>query len=66
MLSGISWLGGNLALLLMPELAGRLIWIVGLGGLGEILFTLWLVIKGVDVGRWQERMSADLTAGPES
>ena len=58
MLSGISWLGGNLALLLMPELAGGLIWIVGLGGLGEILFTLWLVLKGINVGRWEERMNA--------
>lgn len=58
MLSGISWLGGNLALLLNPDLAGRLIWIVGLGGLGEILFTLWLVVKGVDVRRWEERVNA--------
>lgn len=63
MLSGVSWLGGNLALLLIPELAGRLMWIVGLGGLGEILFTLWLVVKGVEVRRWEERMNAHSATG---
>lgn len=60
MLSGISWLAGNLAILLNPQLAGQLMWVVGLGGLGEILFTLWLVVKGVDGRRWEERMNAYL------
>ena len=66
MLSGISWLGGNLALILMPELAGRQIWIVGLAGLGEILFTLWLVVKGVDVRRWKECANTYPTTGPSA
>jgi hypothetical protein len=56
-LSGISWLAGNLAILLNPQLAGQLMWVVGLGAFGEILFTIWLVIKGVDGRLWEERMN---------
>lgn len=51
LLSGATWLGGNLALLLQPNLAGRLILIVGVAALGEILFALWLFLKGVDLAR---------------
>lgn len=60
MLSGTAWLGGNLAMLIEPGLAGRLMWVIGVGGLGEILFTLWLLVKGVDGGRWTERQHAML------
>jgi hypothetical protein len=53
MLSGAAWLLGNLALLAEPSLAKHFLLIVGVAALGEILFTLWLLLKGVDVARWE-------------
>lgn len=52
MLSGVTWLLGNLALLAEPRLSDRFLVIVGVAALGEILFTLWLLVKGVDPARW--------------
>ncbi|HEX8643392.1 MAG TPA: DUF4386 domain-containing protein [Allosphingosinicella sp.] len=52
-LSGATWLAGNLALLLEPALTERFLLIVGVAALGEILFTMWLLFKGVDAARWQ-------------
>ena len=53
MVSGVAWLFGNLAVLVEPRLAGQFLVIVGVAALGEILFTLWLLLKGVDQGRWE-------------
>ncbi|HEX8527322.1 DUF4386 domain-containing protein [Allosphingosinicella sp.] len=52
MLSGAAWLAGNLVILAEPALGGRFLVIVGVAALGEILFTLWLLFKGVDEARW--------------
>lgn len=52
MLSGAAWLVGNLALLFEPALAERFLAVVGVAALGEILFTLWLLWKGVDEAQW--------------
>jgi uncharacterized protein DUF4386 len=67
-LSGVTWLIGNMALLAEPRLAGQFLLIVGVAALGEILFTLWLLLKGVDVDRWQaaareQRTRETATAG---
>jgi hypothetical protein len=43
MLSGTSWLAGNLIVLLEPALTERFLLIVGVAALGEILFTMWLL-----------------------
>ena len=51
--SGAAWLAGNLAILIEPRLAQRFLVVVGVAALGEILFTLWLLLKGVDPDRWQ-------------
>lgn len=53
MVSGATWLAGNLAILVEPQLAGRFLLIVGVAALGEILFTLWLLLRGVDPDRWR-------------
>ncbi|MDQ4087506.1 MAG: DUF4386 domain-containing protein, partial [Pseudomonadota bacterium] len=62
-LSGAVWLLGNLALLAEPALAGRFLLIVGVAALGEILFTLWLLLKGVDTQRWRAA-AAEQSEGP--
>ena len=53
MLSGITWLVGNLVLLAEPSLAPQFLLVVGVAAVGEIVFTLWLLFKGVDEARWQ-------------
>jgi hypothetical protein len=53
MLSGAAWLVGNLAVLAEPSLGGQFLVIVGVAALGEILFTLWLLFKGVDEASWR-------------
>ena len=53
MVSGSTWLVGNLVLLADPALASKFLLVVGLAAVGEIIFTLWLLVKGVDEARWQ-------------
>jgi hypothetical protein len=53
MLSGVSWLIGNLVVLLEPALTERFLIMVGVAALGEILLTIWLLLRGVDVEKWQ-------------
>ena len=58
MLSGAAWLLGNLALLAEPRLAAQFLLIVGVAAIGEIVFTLWLLFRGVDAARWHEAARA--------
>lgn len=58
MLSGATWLVGNLALLAEPSLARQFLLVVGIAALGEILFALWLFFKGVDADRWHTASEA--------
>jgi hypothetical protein len=52
MVSGTTWLAGNLTLMAEPRLAGQFLLVVGLAAVGEIIFALWLLLKGVDESRW--------------
>lgn len=54
LLAGAGWLVGCLASFLAPSLriAGTLI---PVSGLGEALFTLWLLVMGVDGDKWTEQ-----------
>jgi Domain of unknown function (DUF4386) len=53
-LAGTGWLVGSLTTFLTPSLgiAGALI---PVSGLGEALFTLWLLVMGVSAARWREQ-----------
>lgn len=53
LLSGLSWLVRDAAVILMPALAPQLDIAVLLGITGEAALTLWLLIMGVNVARWQ-------------
>ena len=59
MIAGIGWLTGTMASLLMPSLgiAGVLI---PISGIGEGLFTLWLLVMGVNAAKWREQAGADV------
>ena len=53
-LSGLGWLT-----FLSPPLANHLFtYIAAIGILAEALLMLWLLVKGVNEQRWQERASA--------
>jgi hypothetical protein len=48
---------------LYPPLASALKWVVlPLGGLGEGVLMLWLIVKGVNVARWEEQAAPPVTA----
>jgi len=57
LLAGVGWLVGSFTSFLMPSLgiAGALI---PVSGLGEALFTLWLLVMGVDAQKWRAQANA--------
>jgi hypothetical protein len=58
--SGLAWLTFSSSnLLLSPEIAGSLSpYAMGLGILGEVILTLWLLVVGVNEQRWMEQAGA--------
>jgi hypothetical protein len=58
-LAGLGWLTLSLTTVLSPPLARSLaIYSMAAGGLGEGSLTLWLLVMGVNVQRWNEQASA--------
>ena len=58
-LAGLGWLTLSFASLLSPPFARNLFpYIMAPGFLGEASLTLWLLVVGVNVQRWQEQASA--------
>ncbi len=56
--AGVALLTNAVTALLSPELAHSLSSITtGLDGVGELSLTLWLLVFGVNVQRWQQRAS---------
>lgn len=56
MIAGLGWM-----VFFAPLFASALVPYTILPGIGELLLTVWLIVKGVDSGRWYEQ--ADLAAG---
>jgi hypothetical protein len=55
-IAGLSYLVNSFALLLSPALAGKMFPAILLPGfIGELAMCLWLLIKGVNVLKWDER-----------
>jgi Domain of unknown function (DUF4386) len=55
-LAGVAYLTNSLVLILAPQFAGRAFAIVaGPGFVGEATFCLWLLVKGLNVEKWNER-----------
>lgn len=54
--AGLAWLTNSFAAFLSPPLASALSpYPLAVGALGEIVFALWLVVRGVDARRWNEQ-----------
>ena len=58
LLAGAGWIVGSFASLLKPSLgiAGALL---PVSGLGEAIFTLWLLAMGVNAQKWREQAAGD-------
>jgi hypothetical protein len=65
-MAGVSYLVNSFALLLAPALASKLFPAIVLPAfIGELAICLWLLIKGIRVAKWDERMRAGpMIAGP--
>lgn len=56
-IAGLSYLTNSFALLLAPSLAASLFpGVLVPAFIGELSLCLWLIIKGVDVGQWEQRV----------
>lgn len=54
-LAGVAYLTNSLVLILAPQYAGRVFAAVaGPGFIGEATFCLWLLVKGLNVEKWNE------------
>jgi hypothetical protein len=66
--SGLGYFANSLAVFLVPDLTDVMATAVIIAALiGELPLTLWLLIKGVNADRWQDRsMSTTTVAAPGS
>jgi Domain of unknown function (DUF4386) len=66
-IDAVTYLAYGFANLLAPGLAAHLVTFADLAPLlGEGSFCLWLLVAGVDAGRWAERAAAAVTTRPPS
>lgn len=54
LLAGVGWLVGVITSLLVPSLS-LVSMLIPVSGLGEALFTLWILIMGVNAEKWREQ-----------
>ena len=52
-IAGLSYLTNSFTLILVPTYAGTISPILVLAFIGELSFCLWLIVKGVNVPKWQ-------------
>jgi hypothetical protein len=54
-IAGLSYLVNSFTLILAPAYTGRIFLILLLALIGELSLCLWLIVKGVDVPKWNEK-----------
>ena len=54
-IAGLSYLTNSFPLILAPAYAGTILPILALALIGELSFCLWLIVKGVNVPKWEKR-----------
>src|ERR1700719_3089231 len=54
-IAGLSYLVNSFTLILAPAYAGRIFLVLALALIGELSLCLWLIVKGVDVPKWNEK-----------
>jgi hypothetical protein len=56
-IAGLSYLTNSFTLILAPAYAARVLPVLGLALIGELSLCLWLLVKGVDLPKWEKRTS---------
>ena len=54
-ITGLSYLANSFTLILAPAYAGRIFLILVVALIGELSLCLWLMVKGVNVPKWNEK-----------
>jgi hypothetical protein len=54
-IAGLSYLTNSFTLILAPAYAGAIFFILVLALIGELSLCLWLIVKGVNVPKWNEK-----------
>jgi hypothetical protein len=54
-IAGLSYLTNSFTLILAPAYAGRILLILVLALAGELSLCLWLLVRGVNVSKWNEK-----------
>src|SRR3989449_8632590 len=54
-IAGLSYLANSFTLILAPAYAGKIFLILVLALIGELSLCLWLMVKGVNVAKWNEK-----------
>lgn len=58
LVAGLGWLTSNLASFVVPPLGSALTrYLLPVSGLCETLFTLWLLVMGVNAAKWKEQLA---------
>ena len=64
LIPGLSYLTSSFALILAPTFAGRFYFVMaGPALIGEASLCLWLLVKGVNVPKWEEKVSVSQGGG---
>ena len=62
-LGGLCFLTSSFLIFLSPTLAARLPDIGMLGGIAELSLSLWLIVMGINVSKWKEKVSTQQICG---
>lgn len=54
-IAGLSYLTNSFTLILAPEYSGAILPVLALALIGELSLALWLIVKGVNLPKWEER-----------
>jgi hypothetical protein len=54
-IAGLSYLANSFTLILAPSYAAKMFPILAFAFIGELSLCLWLIVKGVDVAKWNEK-----------
>jgi hypothetical protein len=59
-IAGVGWLIGNLGAIIAPDVLGPISsMLIPISGLGEFIFTLWLLAMGVNADKWRAQAQAN-------
>jgi hypothetical protein len=57
-IAGLSYLTNSFTLILAPAYAGTILPVLVLALIGESSLCLWLIVKGVNLPKWKERVGS--------